>query len=145
METLYTQEDQGHKAAEKPRDSRKRGARLAPDWDCCVAPHLELQLAGVTHHYLATQAWAETGRRDCFCRERSWLTSLGVSPPGGVKSRHDWPQALAAFFKSSLARPSKMPKLCIWEMSQGRGEKAGPACVNMMIKRMEWKCHPLSE
>lgn len=115
--------DSGHKAPEKTRDSRKSGARLAPDWVCCVAPHLQLQLAGVAHHSPATRAWAETGRCGCFCCERSWLTSLGVSPPGGVKSRQDWPQALAAFFKSSFARPSKMPKLCIWEMSQRRDEK----------------------
>lgn len=59
----------------------------------------------------------------------AWFTSLGVSPPGGVKSRLDWPQALARFRSSSFGRPSKTPKLCIWKRSQQqgeRGEQGGP-------------------
>lgn len=35
-----------------------------------------------------------------------------VSPPGGVKSRHAWPAALAMFFSASFGLPSAIPKPC---------------------------------
>lgn len=56
-----------------------------------------------------------------------WLTWSKVSPPGGVYSRQAIPLALAMFFKSSLGRPSAMPKLWntirrTWQ-TEGVGEK----------------------
>lgn len=76
----------------------------------------------------------------------AWFTSLGVSPPGGVKSRLDWPQALARFRSSSFGRPSKTPKLCIWKRSQQQGERGEQG--GQTLQTWRWrreKSHPLSE
>lgn len=123
-----SQNDSGQKAPEKTRDY---GVRLACQCVCCVAPHLTTRR--VCHRTLSTQVVIEN---EC----RFSLTSFGVSPPGGVKSRQDWPQALAAFFRSSLARPSNMPKLCIGKTSQYQGEKGeheGPYLSSDKAERTE--------
>lgn len=113
---------------------QKTGVRLACRCVCCVAPHLTstCRPSRMCHRTLSTQVF----ENEC----RFSLTSFGVSPPGGVKSRQDWPQALAAFFRSSLARPSNIPKLCIGKTSQYQGEKGeheGPHLSSDKAERTE--------